>query len=165
MIRCHSVDNPSHHYTHNHNPLDLAIVHISTRHSASGSLSRVYLANHIRAATLPGGPGGGVLDKPTIERPTPGRESEFDIKRKKKTSPPYRVLLHNDNFNRREYVVQVLMKVIPGMTVDQAVNIMQEAHVNGMACVITCSQEDAEEHCTQLRTNGLISSIEPANKC
>ena len=34
-------------------------------------------------------------------------------------------MLHNDNFNRREYVVQVLMKVIPGMTVDDAVNVMQ----------------------------------------
>eukprot|EP00897_Mesotaenium_endlicherianum_P007473 jgi/Mesen1/6754/ME000344S06037 len=117
----------------------------------------------IRAATLPGGgSGGGLLEKPTLERPTPGRESEFDLKKKKKTSPPYRVMLHNDNFNRREYVVQVLMKVIPGMTVDNAVNIMQEAHVNGLACVITCGQEDAEEHCNQLRQNGLVSSIEPA---
>ena len=37
----------------------------------------------------------------------------------------YRVMLHNDNYNRREYVVQVLLKVIPGMTVDDAVNVMQ----------------------------------------
>ncbi len=37
----------------------------------------------------------------------------------------YRVMLHNDSYNRREYVVQVLMKTIPGMTVDDAVNIMQ----------------------------------------
>ena len=37
----------------------------------------------------------------------------------------YRVMLHNDNFNRREYVVQVLLKIIPGMTVDDAVNVMQ----------------------------------------
>ncbi|CAK9865682.1 unnamed protein product [Sphagnum jensenii] len=112
------------------------------------------------AATLPGQ--GGVLDRPTLDKPTPGRESEFDIKRKKKLSPPYRVMLHNDNFNKREYVVQVLMKVIPGMTVDIAVNVMQEAHVNGLAVVIICPQNDAEEHCSQLRNNGLLSSIEPA---
>eukprot|EP00271_Cylindrocystis_brebissonii_P002984 TRINITY_DN13725_c0_g2_i1.p1 TRINITY_DN13725_c0_g2~~TRINITY_DN13725_c0_g2_i1.p1 ORF type:complete len:256 (-),score=46.68 TRINITY_DN13725_c0_g2_i1:274-1041(-) len=110
-----------------------------------------------------GGKGGGLMDKPVIDKPTPGRESEFDVKRKKKISPPYRVLLHNDNFNRREYVVQVLMKVIPAMTVDQAVNIMQEAHINGMACVITCAQEEAEEFCQSLRTNGLVASIEPAD--
>ena len=70
---------------------------------------------------------------------------------------------HNDKHNRREYVVQVLMKVIPGMTVDNAVNIMQEAHYNGLSVVIVCGQADAEEHCAQLRGNGLLSSIEPAS--
>ncbi|XP_048604497.1 ATP-dependent Clp protease adapter protein CLPS1, chloroplastic-like isoform X8 [Brassica napus] len=97
------------------------------------------------------GKGGGVLDKPIIEKTTPGRESEFDL----------RVILHNDNFNKRKYVVQVLMKVIPGMTVDNAVNIMQEAHINGLAVVIVCAQADAEQHCMQLRGNGLLSSVEP----
>ncbi|XP_051119349.1 ATP-dependent Clp protease adapter protein CLPS1, chloroplastic [Andrographis paniculata] len=109
------------------------------------------------------GKGGGVLDKPVIEKTTPGRESEFDLRKARKMSPPYRVLLHNDNYNKREYVVQVLMKVIPGMTLDNAVNIMQEAHYNGMSVVIICGQDDAEEHCMQLRGNGLLSSIEPAS--
>jgi ATP-dependent Clp protease adaptor protein ClpS len=84
-------------------------------------------------------------------------------RKSKKTSPPYRVMLHNDNYNKREYVVQVLMKVIPGMTVDNAVNIMQEAHYNGLAVVIICAQNDAEDHCMQLRGNGLLSSIEPGD--
>ncbi|XP_030521757.2 ATP-dependent Clp protease adapter protein CLPS1, chloroplastic [Rhodamnia argentea] len=106
------------------------------------------------------GKGGGLLERPTIET-TPGRESEFDVRKSRKTAPPYRVLLHNDNFNKREYVVQVLMKVIPGMTLDNAVNIMQEAHYNGLSVVIICTQADAEEHCMQLRGNGLLSSIEP----
>jgi ATP-dependent Clp protease adaptor protein ClpS len=85
------------------------------------------------------------------------------FRKSRKMSPPYRVMLHNDNFNKREYVVQVLMKVIPGMTLDNAVNIMQEAHYNGLAVVIICAQADAEEHCMQLRGNGLLSSIEPAS--
>ncbi|KAH6763505.1 Ribosomal protein L12/ ATP-dependent Clp protease adaptor protein ClpS family protein [Perilla frutescens var. hirtella] len=109
------------------------------------------------------GKGGGVLEKPVIEKTTPGRESEFDLRKSRKMSPPYRVLLHNDNYNKREYVVQVLMKVIPGMTLDNAVNIMQEAHHNGLSVVIICAQADAEEHCMQLRGNGLLSSIEPAS--
>ncbi|KAK4766082.1 hypothetical protein SAY87_007724 [Trapa incisa] len=108
------------------------------------------------------GKGGGLLERPTIET-TPVRESEFDVRKSRKTTPPYRVLLHNDNFNKREYVVQVLMKVIPGMTLDNAVNIMQEAHYNGISVVIICAQADAEEHCMQLRGNGLLSSIEPAS--
>ncbi|XP_031491464.1 ATP-dependent Clp protease adapter protein CLPS1, chloroplastic [Nymphaea colorata] len=114
------------------------------------------------SATTPG-KGGGLLERPTIERTTPGRESEFDLRKSRKIAPPYRVLLHNDNYNKREYVVQVLMKVIPGMTLDNAVNIMQEAHYNGLAVVIICAQADAEEHCMQLRGNGLLSSIEPAS--
>ncbi|XP_054822487.1 ATP-dependent Clp protease adapter protein CLPS1, chloroplastic-like [Prosopis cineraria] len=118
----------------------------------------------LMAASATGlGKGGGLLERPTIETTTPGRESEFDIRRSRKTSPPYRVMLHNDNFNKREYVVQVLMKVIPGMTLDNAVNIMQEAHYNGLSVVIICAQVDAEDHCMQLRGNGLLSSIEPAD--
>ncbi|KAF8378477.1 hypothetical protein HHK36_029819 [Tetracentron sinense] len=114
------------------------------------------------SATGPG-KGGGLLERPAIEKTTPGRESEFDLRKSRKTAPPYRVLLHNDNYNKREYVVQVLMKVIPGMTLDNAVNIMQEAHHNGLSVVIICAQADAEEHCMQLRGNGLLSSIEPAS--
>ncbi|XP_062111179.1 ATP-dependent Clp protease adapter protein CLPS1, chloroplastic [Humulus lupulus] len=109
------------------------------------------------------GKGGGVLERPVIEKITPGRESEFYVRKSRKMAPPYRVILHNDNFNKREYVVQVLMKVIPGMTLDIAVNIMQVAHHNGLSVVIICAQADAEEHCMQLRGNGLLSSIEPAS--
>ena len=38
--------------------------------------------------------------------------------------PIYKVLLHNDNYNRREYVVKILLKIVEGMTVDDAVNVM-----------------------------------------
>jgi hypothetical protein len=34
-------------------------------------------------------------------------------------------MLHNDNYNRREYVVKILLKTIEGLTVDDAVNVMQ----------------------------------------
>lgn len=34
-------------------------------------------------------------------------------------------MLHNDTFNRREYVVSVILKVVDGYTVDEAVNVMQ----------------------------------------
>ncbi|KAI4319197.1 hypothetical protein MLD38_032827 [Melastoma candidum] len=121
---------------------------------------RLYWSSLANMSASAIGKGGGLLERPTIET-TPGRESEFDLRKSKKTAPPYRVLLHNDNFNKREYVVQVLMKVIPGMTLDNAVNIMQEAHYNGLSLVIVCTQVDAEEHCMQLRGNGLLSSIEP----
>jgi ATP-dependent Clp protease adaptor protein ClpS len=53
------------------------------------------------------------------------------------------------------------MKVIPGMTVDITMNLMQEACVNGPPVVIICPQSDAEEHCLQLQRISLLSSIEP----
>jgi hypothetical protein len=36
--------------------------------------------------------------------------------------------------------LQVLMKVVEGTTVDDAVNIMNEAHLNGLALVAQCAQ-------------------------
>lgn len=79
----------------------------------------------------------------------------------KKKPPLYRVLLHNDNMNRREYVVQALIKVVDGMTMEDAIQVMQEAHQNNIALVTITSQETAEEYVTGLRRNGLTSTLEP----
>jgi ATP-dependent Clp protease adaptor protein ClpS len=79
----------------------------------------------------------------------------------RKLAPRYRVLLHNDDYNSMEYVVQVLMKTVPSITQPQAVSIMMEAHTNGMALVITCAQEHAEFYCETLKNHGLSSTIEP----
>jgi ATP-dependent Clp protease adaptor protein ClpS len=79
----------------------------------------------------------------------------------RKPAPRYRVLLHNDEFNSMEYVVQTLMQTVAGMTQPQAVNIMMEAHTNGMALVITCALEPAEFYSETLKSHGLSSSIEP----
>mmetsp|Transcript_13138 Transcript_13138/g.15912 ORF Transcript_13138/g.15912 Transcript_13138/m.15912 type:complete len:198 (+) Transcript_13138:254-847(+) len=129
----------------------LALESISARPSSTSSSSWQLQAT---------GSGGGVLDRPAVETP----KRDFDPDTRKQRPPQYRVLLHNDNVNKREYVVQVLLKIIPGMTVDIAVNTMNEAHNHGKACVIVAPQEDAEDYCDGLRSNGLVSSIEPANK-
>jgi ATP-dependent Clp protease adaptor protein ClpS len=60
-----------------------------------------------------------------------------------------------------EYVVQSLMQTVAGMTQPQAVDIMMEAHTNGLALVITCVQEHAEFYSETLNNLGLISTIEP----
>ena len=79
----------------------------------------------------------------------------------RKPAPRYRVLLHNDDFNSMEYVVQTLMQTVAGMTQPQAVNIMMEAHTNGVGLVITCALEHAEFYCETLCNHGLTSTIEP----
>lgn len=57
--------------------------------------------------------------------------------------------------------MQVLLKVVEGFTVEDALNVMQEAHFNGLALVTICSQDQAEYMCERLRLSGLISTIEP----
>jgi ATP-dependent Clp protease adaptor protein ClpS len=79
----------------------------------------------------------------------------------RKLAPRYRVLLHNDDFNTMEYVVQVLLTTVPNLTQPQAINIMMEAHHSGMALVIACAQEHAEFYCETLKNHGLTSTIEP----
>lgn len=78
----------------------------------------------------------------------------------KKFAPRYKVLLHNDDFNSMEYVVQTLMQTV-GLSQPQAVNVMMEAHHSGIALVITCALEHAEFYCESLKNHGLTSTIEP----
>jgi ATP-dependent Clp protease adaptor protein ClpS len=47
------------------------------------------------------------------------------------------------------------------LTQPQAVNIMMEAHTNGMALVIVCALEPAEFYCETLKMHGLSSTLEP----
>lgn len=65
------------------------------------------------------------MDRPSLDE---------DVVKKEHTSserpPIYKLLLHNDDFNRREYVVQMLMKTVEGISVDDAVNIMQASSFN-----------------------------------
>lgn len=79
----------------------------------------------------------------------------------RKHAPRYKVLLHNDDFNAMEHVVQALLKTVASLTVPQAVSIMMEAHTNGVALVITCAQEHAEFYSEALKNQGLTSTIEP----
>ena len=62
------------------------------------------------------------------------------------------------------YVVKVLLKTIPNLVLEDAYRIMEEAHNNGMACVIVCPQEEAEGYCDALRKCSLTSTIEPVSK-
>ncbi|MBW4666205.1 MAG: ATP-dependent Clp protease adapter ClpS [Cyanomargarita calcarea GSE-NOS-MK-12-04C] len=87
----------------------------------------------------------------TIQKPSTTR----------KLAPRYRVLLHNDDYNSMEHVVQSLITTVPSLTQPQAVSIMMEAHTNGLALVITCAQEHAEFYCETLKGHGLSSTIEP----
>lgn len=84
-----------------------------------------------------------------------------DTQSKRKFAPRYKVLLHNDDFNTRDYVVEALMKTVAGMSETSAIAIMMEAHNTGVGLVITCALEHAEFYCESLQSYGLTSTIEP----
>lgn len=71
------------------------------------------------------------------------------------------VLLHNDPYNRRAYVVGVLTKVVKTLGIDEAIDVMQTAHISGVALVTACAQDEAETYVEDLRLNGLQVSMEP----
>ena len=82
-------------------------------------------------------------------------------KRRVTQEPPYKVILHNDDYTPMEHVVTVLRKVIPRMSLPRAVSIMLEAHTKGKAVVTKCHKELAELYKEGLNNEGLIASIEP----
>jgi ATP-dependent Clp protease adaptor protein ClpS len=82
-------------------------------------------------------------------------------RQRQSTEPPYKVILHNDDFTPMEHVIEVLRKVIPRMSVQNAVSIMLEAHTHGKALVIKCHKELAELYQEGLNNEGLIATIEP----
>jgi len=76
--------------------------------------------------------------------------------------PPYRVLLHNDDYNTMDHVVRALVESVPSLSLRKAGQIMLEAHLRGVALVIVCVKEQAEFYCERLASFGLTATMEPA---
>jgi ATP-dependent Clp protease adaptor protein ClpS len=73
------------------------------------------------------------------------------VESKTKLSPLYRVLIHNDDVTPMDFVVLVL-KDIFSLSVALAVDVMMEAHTEGVALVVTEPLERAEFHVDQARS-------------
>lgn len=97
--------------------------------------------------------------------PTTGGTTETVPKRRTErkftTEPPYKVILHNDDYTPMDHVVKALRKVIPRMNMRRAVSIMLEAHTKGKAVATKCHKELAELYQDGLKAEGLIATIEP----
>jgi ATP-dependent Clp protease adaptor protein ClpS len=58
-------------------------------------------------------------------------ESELEEVREEVTEPPqYRVLIHNDDYTPKAFVVEILMKIF-NKTMEEATGIMWHTHQNG----------------------------------
>lgn len=80
----------------------------------------------------------------------------------RKFLPPYRVLLHNDDHNGMDHVVRSLLRCVPSLTIEDAAEIMLQAHNHGQASVIECPKEAAEHYRDGLESCRLTATIEPA---
>jgi ATP-dependent Clp protease adaptor protein ClpS len=74
--------------------------------------------------------------------------------------PPWVVILHNDDHNTMDHVVESLLRSVPTLTPDEAVEIMYTAHHHGQAAVTTCPRETAELYRERLEACGLTATIE-----
>ncbi|HLZ71250.1 MAG TPA: ATP-dependent Clp protease adapter ClpS [Dehalococcoidia bacterium] len=95
----------------------------------------------------------------------PAAVSTPDIEERTTTTtvllPPWRVMLHNDDYNSMEHVVYALLLTVQSLTPDEATAIMFEAHSEGVALVIVTPKERAEFYRERLEQFGLTSTIEP----
>lgn len=78
----------------------------------------------------------------------------------RETLPPYRVLLHNDDVNTMDHVVESLLVSVPELTREHATEVMLHAHEHGQAEVIACPLERAELYRDRLESRGLTATIE-----
>ncbi len=86
-----------------------------------------------------------LIDQPTTDTRTP---------------PPYRVILHNDDVNVRDYVIETIYKLTP-LTIEQATEKTSEADRNGLAILLVCHKERAELYQEQFQSCRLTVTIEP----
>jgi ATP-dependent Clp protease adaptor protein ClpS len=79
----------------------------------------------------------------SAERPD-SHESELTETRDELTEPPlYRVMIHNDDFTPKDFVVEVLIKIF-NKPMDEAQGIMWHTHANGTGLCGIYSLEVAE---------------------
>ena len=83
-----------------------------------------------------------------------------EVRERLRPEPPWNVVLHN-SWHPMSWVVYVLKKAVPGMTVKRAVKIMLTAHTEGRAVAKSCHRELAELYEERLRAKGLTASVEP----
>ena len=104
---------------------------------------------------------GQVIDAPVkIPDKVPAfLSSTPDQQKKNDKAKKYKLLLFNDNVNKREYVAKVLTTTIPDFSQADAYVVMQKAHQSGMAVVGVWVFELAEAYCDGLKARALICSV------
>jgi ATP-dependent Clp protease adaptor protein ClpS len=89
---------------------------------------------------------------------TPARPASAKPKHRK--LPPYKLLLHNDEFNTMDAVVIGIVKLTP-LSAAQAIRKMLEAHHSGTAMLLVTHKERGELYVQQFASVRITTSLEP----
>jgi len=84
-------------------------------------------------------------------------------KRPPQPLPPWKVLLHNDDKNDFDFVIDTIVALTP-LNEQDASQRTKEAHQTGVALLLTTHKERAELYREQFQSKGLTVTIEPAEK-
>ncbi len=77
--------------------------------------------------------------------------------------PPWKVLLHNDDKNTYEFVIESIVELTPLNKQDAEIK-MKEADDTGVTLLLVTHKERAELYKDQFESKGLTVTIEPAEK-
>jgi ATP-dependent Clp protease adaptor protein ClpS len=98
-----------------------------------------------------GGPGTATSSAPAKPKP----------KRKTKQLPPFKVLLHNDDVNTFEHVIQSIVRLTPLGTEEATIKAL-EAHESNVALLLVTHLERAELYQEQFTSLSMTVTIEAA---
>ena len=91
-------------------------------------------------------------DTPTILKP--------EVQQDTRLLPPYKLILHNDDVNPFEHVIETILDLTPLNEVE-AVERTIEAHELGQAVLLVTHKERAELYVDQFATKNLTTTCEP----
>jgi ATP-dependent Clp protease adaptor protein ClpS len=92
--------------------------------------------------------------------PDPNTSVLPEVEQRRRTLPPYRVILHNDDVNPIDHVILTILKLTP-LKEDEAVDRTLEAHETGQALLLVTGRERAELYCEQFASYHLTVTAEP----
>ncbi|HSI36015.1 MAG: ATP-dependent Clp protease adaptor ClpS [Phycisphaerae bacterium] len=105
------------------------------------------------------GAGEGASSAATAKPKKKGKPSP--AKKPPQMLPPWKVLLHNDDVNDREYVVSTIIELTK-LNEQDATTRMDEADKTGVALLLVTHKERAELFHDQFKSKNLTVTIEPA---
>ena len=109
---------------------------------------------------------------PAITTPSEGGATATKPKKSTKSAPkrkppgmlpPWKVLLHNDDKNTFDFVIDTIVELTP-LNKQDAENRMREANDTGLTLLLVTHKERAELYKDQFESKGLTVTIEPAEK-